>query len=556
MYQALYRKYRPSKFSDVVGQEHITEILKNELKTGKIFHSYLFTGPRGTGKTSCAKILAKAVNCLNSQSGDACCECESCLAIANGDVLDIVEIDAASNTGVDNIRDLKEQVNYTPASLKYRVYIIDEVHMLSIGAFNALLKTLEEPPPHIIFILATTEVHKLPATILSRCQRFDFHRISVESIAARILYIAGNEGFTIDESAANMIAMLCDGGMRDALSILDLCAARSKHITDEDVLGVCSLAGTDYCVVLSNLIAKGKTAAALGKVDELHKNAIDLTRLCSELITHYRNLMIAKTVKDPGNLIVCTKQTLESLKAQAQIISIESILNAIHLLAETLDRMSTVDQRTEFETAVVRLCNPSLDNSPSALLQRIEKLERTVKYGISSAPSAEPATETPGFKTEESPKPAESLNTSANGADQPSEAVKLPVNTVSTAETGVNGAAYAETVSKPETVTRFDAWGDVIGELQATTPLLAVTLIGSKAYLKNDTLLIDCEDQQFFSYMRSEDPFYRNQIKLALHSVVGRQYRLGPYKKMQKDVSSDPLNEIINKLKSLEVPEN
>ena len=317
MYQALYRKYRPKNFSDVVGEEHITDILKNELRSGKIFHAYLFTGPRGTGKTSCAKILAKAVNCLNSKDGDACCECESCRAIDNGDVLDITEIDAASNNGVENIRDLKEQVSYTPTSAKYRVYIIDEVHMLSIGAFNALLKTLEEPPAHIIFILATTEVHKLPATILSRCQRFDFHRISSEAISQRIQYIAEKEGFAIDQSAADMIAALSDGGMRDALSTLDLCAARSHNITDADVMSVCSLAGNNYCLELAEKIRLSDVGGALHKVDELHKSAVDLQRLCTEMINHYRNLMVARTVKDCQSLIVCAPKELEDLKAQA-----------------------------------------------------------------------------------------------------------------------------------------------------------------------------------------------------------------------------------------------
>lgn len=548
MYQALYRKYRPSSFSDVVGQEHITEILKSELKTGKIFHSYLFTGPRGTGKTSCAKILAKAVNCLNSDKGDACGECASCKAVENGDVLDIVEIDAASNTGVDNIRDLKEQVNYTPTSSKYRVYIIDEVHMLSIGAFNALLKTLEEPPAHIIFILATTEVHKLPATILSRCQRFDFHRISTEAISARIQHIAQKEGFTIDNSASDMIAMLCDGGMRDALSTLDLCAARNKHITDGDVLQVCSLAGSNYCTVLADFIAKCDTAGALSKIDELHKNAVDLQRLCSELITHYRNLMIAKTVKDPKGLIVCTAETLKELQTQSSNISIESILNSIKVLADTLDRMSTSDRRTELETAVVKLCNPTLDSSPSALLQRIEKLERITKYG---APSNTQTTEKNVLTSQNNEAVSEEPPTQTAPPKEPEPTVYDTANNIATEEPN-----RPKTENTADTVTKFDAWSDVITELQGTTPLLAVSLFGSKAYLKDDTLLIDCEDQQFFSFMRGEDPFYRNQIKLALQTVVGRSYRLGPYKKQQHSVSADPLNEIINKLKSLEIPEN
>ena len=543
MYQALYRKYRPAKLSDVVGQEHITDILRNELKTGKIFHSYLFTGPRGTGKTSCAKILAKAVNCLNSAEGDACCECASCKAIESQDVLDIVEIDAASNTGVDNIRDLKEQVNYTPTSSKYRVYIIDEVHLLSIGAFNALLKTLEEPPAHIIFILATTEVHKLPATILSRCQRFDFHRINTEAIVKRIEYIAENEGFTIDNSAANMIAMLCDGGMRDALSTLDLCAARSRHITDDDVLGVCSLAGDNYCASLSGMIAQGDAAAALGKIDELYKNAVDLNRLCSELITHYRNLMIAKTVKEPKGLIVCTEKALAELKAQSERIDIESILNAIRVLADSLDRMNTSDRRTELEMAIVKLCNPALDSSPSALLQRLERVERMVKYGVPQSSVS------PAQIHDDQSAPAYKETVDA----EPLETVTEPEADV---ERNVEVAPSAPTPSS-ESVVRFDAWSDVVAELQATTPLLAVCLIGSKAYLKNgEILLIDCEDQQFFSFMRGSDPYYHNQIKAALSTVVGRTYRLGPYKKQSANQVNDPLNEIMDKLKELEVPEN
>ena len=393
MYQALYRKYRPKNFSDVVGEEHITDILKNELRSGKIFHAYLFTGPRGTGKTSCAKILAKAVNCLNSADGDACGVCDSCRAIAEGDVLDITEIDAASNNGVDSIRDLREQVSYTPTSSKYRVYIIDEVHMLSIGAFNALLKTLEEPPAHIIFILATTEVHKLPATILSRCQRFDFHRISSEAIAKRIQYIADQEGFTVDPEAAKMIASLSDGGMRDALSTLDLCAARTHHITEADVISVCSLAGNDYCLELADRIKNADIGAALKKVDELHKNAVDLQRLCTEMISHYRNLMVARTVKEPGSLIVSTPKELEAIQQQAAAYPLEGIVNAINVLNQALDRMTAADRRTELETAFVKLCSPQLDSSQSAILDRLERLERAFKYSspaVSSTPSASP----------------------------------------------------------------------------------------------------------------------------------------------------------------------
>ena len=241
-YQALYRKYRPVTFSDVIGQEHITTTLKNELYSNKIVHAYLFTGTRGTGKTTCAKILAKAVNCLSPKDGDPCGECEMCQAIANGEVTDIYEIDAASNNGVDDIRDLRDQVNFLPSMGKYRVYIIDEVHMLSLPAFNALLKTLEEPPEHVIFILATTEVHKLPATILSRCQRFDFRRIDPEKICERIQSIAQLEGLTVTDDAATLIAAAADGGMRDALSILDLCLFNNTNIDEDVVASVCAMA--------------------------------------------------------------------------------------------------------------------------------------------------------------------------------------------------------------------------------------------------------------------------------------------------------------------------
>lgn len=563
MYQALYRKYRPKNFSDVVGEEHITDILKNELRSGKIFHAYLFTGPRGTGKTSCAKILAKAVNCLNSKDGDACCQCESCRAIEQGDVLDITEIDAASNNGVENIRDLREQVSYTPTSSKYRVYIIDEVHMLSIGAFNALLKTLEEPPAHIIFILATTEVHKLPATILSRCQRFDFHRIEPDAISRRIQYIADKEGFTVEPAAADMIAALSDGGMRDALSTLDLCAARTHHITEADVMSVCSLAGNDYCLELSRHILHADIGEALKKVDELHKNAVDLQRLCSEMIGHYRNLMIARTVKEPEGLIVCTKQELDAIKAQAAEYPLEGIVNAVNVLTVALDRMTIGDRRTEFETAVVKLCSPCLDSSPSALLDRLERLERTVKYSTVRQPA--PAEQAPvpdknSTYSEEQPtvptvqQEAVPLQSADDGGDTglddglppiPSEVQDIPKATAApTASTPNTSPAVPEL---------FEAWQDVQSELAKSAPLMAAVLRDSKAYVQGDLLLIDSGSDQFFSLMRSDDPIYRTQIRNAVQSVVGRTYRLGPYKKPVPP-AEDPLQSIINKLKSMEVP--
>ncbi len=566
MYQALYRKYRPNCFSDVVGEEHITDILKNELKSGKIFHAYLFTGPRGTGKTSCAKILAKAVNCLNPKDGDACCECDSCKAIANGDVLDITEIDAASNNGVDSIRDLKEQVSYTPTTAKYRIYIIDEVHMLSIGAFNALLKTLEEPPKHIIFILATTEVHKLPATILSRCQRFDFHRISSEAISRRIQYVAEKEGFTIEPKAADMIATLSDGGMRDALSTLDLCAARSHSITEADVISVCSLAGNDYCLHLAGAIKNADVGNALLKINELHQNAVDLQRLCQEMISHYRNLMIAKTVKNPEALIIKAPKELESIKAQAQEYPLEGIVNAIGVFTATLDRMTMSDRRTEFETAVVKLCNPKLDTSPNAVLDRLERLERTVKYGNFASASQSTPVPAPAPAPNPAPAPkAEEPDLSAEPiAETESEPSLSDIGDMPPIPSEIDEPTEAQPVPTPKSpavspngssLEPFEAWQDVLGELVKTAPLMGAVLRDSDAYLDiaKDTLLIDSGNDQFITLMRS-DPIYRTQIRNAVQSVVGKTYRLGPFKKPQAVTKEDPLQSIIEKLKSLEVP--
>ena len=273
MYQALYRKWRPSSFGEVSGQPQVTLTLLNELKSGRISHAYLFTGSRGTGKTSCAKILAKAVNCENPVDGEPCCVCEMCRSAENGDAPDIIEIDAASNNGVDNIRDIREEVNLSPFRGKYRVYIIDEVHMLSQGAFNALLKTLEEPPAHVIFILATTEVHKLPATVLSRCQRFDFKRISPENISDRLKVIANGEGFGITDDAAALIARLADGGMRDAVSLLDRCCARGSDIDTATVAAAAGIAGTAHLFEMSGYIAQKDTASCLTLVNRLHREA-------------------------------------------------------------------------------------------------------------------------------------------------------------------------------------------------------------------------------------------------------------------------------------------
>ena len=377
LYQVLYRKWRPKTFSEVVGQPQVTVTLKNELKSGRIAHAYLFTGSRGTGKTTCAKILAKAVNCLHPNDGDPCGECEICRGVDDGSVLDVVEIDAASNNGVENIRTLREEANFTPAAAKYRVYIIDEVHMLSVGAFNALLKTLEEPPAHVIFILATTEVHKIPATILSRCQRFDFRRIPPQDIAGRLTYVAGQENGSLDPEAALLIARLADGALRDALSILDQCFSRSTEVTEDVVAQAVGLVGREHLFGLTDAILNRDSSGALQIVDELYRSSKDMARLCEELSAHLRGMMLIKTMKDAHGVLAVPASEFERLEQQALAAPLPLIFHGLEVLQAALEKMFRGgDRRTVFELAMLRLCSPQLDTSPDALLRRIEALEQ------------------------------------------------------------------------------------------------------------------------------------------------------------------------------------
>ena len=394
-YQALYRKWRPQVFADVVGQEHVTRTLMNEVRTGRHSHAYLFTGSRGTGKTTCAKIFAKAVNCEHPVNGDPCNCCETCKGIDAGSILDVVEIDAASNNGVDNIREIRDEANFTPVGGKYRVYIIDEVHMLSTGAFNALLKTLEEPPEHVKFVLATTEVHKLPATILSRCQRFDFHRISPEDIAARLTYVAKEENLQLTDGAANLIARLADGALRDALSILDQCIGQSTSIVEATVNAVVGLAGRDYLFQLADSILHRNSAMALAQIDDLYNRSCDMERLCNELINHFRNLMVCKAVKNPKDLIVCSAVELAAYQSAAKKTSMSDILNTLNALGDALVLIRKgLNRRVEMEMALIRLCTDGVytenvqDPVPTTIPERAK-----MPAPAAPAPAEAPATE-------------------------------------------------------------------------------------------------------------------------------------------------------------------
>ena len=531
MHIALYRKYRPATFADVVGQEHITHTLQSEVASGNPAHAYLFTGSRGTGKTTCAKILAKALNCRNPQNGDPCGECEVCRGIDDGSVLDVLEIDAASNNGVDNIRDLRDEANFTPAVGKYRVYIIDEAHMLSTGAFNALLKIMEEPPAHVVFILATTEVHKIPATILSRCQRFDFYRIPRDAIASRLEYIAGKEGFTVTREAAELIAGLSDGALRDAISLLDLCSSYSREITRDTVLEASGTVGTGHLYDLADAAADGDTARALAIAGELSRRSMDESRLCEQLIGHYRDLMLTRAVQDPTPLLDTPSLDLQRLRAQSDRYSMERILYSIEVLQEALGRMSrSAERRTELEVTLIKLCDPRLSIRTDALLSRIEKLESALRAGTTLPQT--PAAARPAVQEE--PELPEI-------PDFP-DVMPVPEQPAPKEKPAVKAEAPA-----PEEQKVLN-WREVLDHLEKKNPALAGALVGSSAYRRGGYVLIDCRDDFFLKLMREND-YARECIKQAFLEVNGTRCSIGPYRRpVQEKKEEDPLATFIETL--------
>lgn len=388
-YTALYRKFRPQEFEDVKGQDHIVTTLKNQIKADRIGHAYLFCGTRGTGKTTIAKIFAKAVNCEHPVDGSPCGECETCKAIAAGSSMNVIEIDAASNNGVDNIRQIREEVEYRPTEGKFKVYIIDEVHMLSIGAFNALLKTLEEPPEYVIFILATTEVHKIPITILSRCQHYDFKRITIDTITARMQELMDTEKVEVEEKALRYIAKAADGSMRDALSLLDQCIAfyLGQKLTYEHVLEVLGAVDTDvFSKLLRNVVARD-VSAVLETVEELVMQGRELSQLTADFTWYLRNLLLVKTSDSIENVLDVSAENLQQLKEEAQMIEVDQLLRYIRIFSELSGQMKYATQkRILLEVALIKLCTPAMEVSQDSLLDRIRALEEKVENGIPMMP--------------------------------------------------------------------------------------------------------------------------------------------------------------------------
>lgn len=570
MYRVLYRKWRPRTFDDVSGQEHITTTLKNEVIAGRLNHAYLFTGSRGTGKTTCAKILAKAVNCLDIHNGNPCGECEICRGIDDGSILDVVEMDAASNRNIDDIRQIIDEVQFKPAKCKYRVYIIDEVHMLTTQAFNALLKTLEEPPEHVIFILATTEVHKLPQTILSRCQKFEFHRIPPRAIADRLLFVAQQEDVKLSDSAAMLIASVADGALRDGLSLLDRCIAISSDIDEEVVRNAAGLARKTYLYELAACVINKNTAKSLEIIDRLYGESKDMARLCDELIAHFRALMLIKSVRNPRDILVMSEDEFEEAQTQSDYLSLADIVYYMDVLSRAYQRMGKgTGDRTELEMAMVKLASSELDGTTEALTQRICALEKAVKKGITVnyAPVSESVEENPGMSESESA-PAQEIkveladtmsviesehesalkqNIAETEFIQEHEKPKAPVAKPAPAPVSKPAKTPANLDEIYKNAKPFPEWVDVVTNMKPISRAIAAAFSGSAAYVSGNYLLIDTSNEMAFELLKNGTR--REEIRKIILETTGRVYKLGPYKRAEeKKKETDPLDVLKNGL--------
>lgn len=495
MYEALYRKWRPKIFDDVISQETVTTTLKNQIISGHTAHAYMFTGPRGTGKTTCARILAKALNCLDPQNGNPCGKCEICRNYER--LSDIVEIDAASNNGVDSIREIRDGLMYSPEKCKFRVYIIDEVHMLSPAAFNAFLKSIEEPPPYVKFIFATTEINKVPATILSRCQRFDFHRVKTSDITARIEYIASNEDFTITKEAADMIAVISDGGMRDALSLLDLCAAISNNIDEKTVSEGSGVADKKYIAELVKGIVSGDISLSLKTVNEVYENSMDIYNLSCELVDAFRNIMLVKLPVPQTEAVTCSKSELDSLSEAALSADLNEILLCLDYFQKTVSEVKKAsNKRAEFE---MRLIDFSISESnkiskdskiENQIDDRFKALERKFTDFVKSNP----------------------------GTQQNNKA----------------SSSFAPAVPPPEKVDfrslkkadfkRFNAWNEVLDRLSANYPDIQGALSGSIAYSNKNVLLIIAKNPFFLTLFHKREN--AEKLRSVIYDVTGISYNI------------------------------
>ena len=567
MYRALYRKWRPQRFEDVVGQRAIVAALKNQIAAGRVGHAYLFTGVRGTGKTTCAKIFAKAVNCLDPQNGDPCGQCPVCRGIDDGSILDVVEMDAASNNGVDDIRDLRDETAYTPSTCRYKVYIIDEVHMLSTAAFNALLKTLEEPPAHVIFILATTEIQKVPATIRSRCQRYDFTRISPEDIAGRVAQVAGAEGLALTEGAAGLIARLADGALRDALSILDTCAGVTGQIDEDVVRRMAGVTDRSYLFRMSDALAARDAASALAELAALRQQSVDVKRLTEELIAHYRSLMLAALPGGRELLSGVSPEEEDLYLAKGPALGQREAVRAIRALGGALEHMARgSDQRIELELALFNLTAPDAQPAPAPAAAQASPAPAArpqpaaqpqpavrpfasgpVPAPAAEAPAAQPAPQAaPAAEAQPDPanlppwdEPSQTPPPPAEAAPARDEPLPPPPAEEEAAPPPVEDAPAAQPafaadpqLDKPRRVAGRDInpypqWPEVVDRIRDTDPMLYGYLKKSKAYFDGVRVLID-GGKTFRDFIRVNKGSQR-LIKKLIADVSGIAVPIGPY---------------------------
>ena len=521
MHKALYRVYRPKTFGDVVGQEHIVKTLKNQIKNNNIGHAYLFSGTRGTGKTSTAKIFARAVNCLNPINEEPCNECEICIDTLNDNIMDIVEIDAASNNSVDDIRELRESVKYTPSKAKYKVYIIDEVHMLSQGAFNALLKTLEEPPSYVIFILATTAPHKIPATILSRCQRFDFKRVSSKDIASRMSYICKKENIEAEEKALSLIARNSQGALRDALSILDQCMSFGNEMIEyNDVIELLGTVNIDELFELSQSIIDENTKKSLEILNEFIIWGKDIRNLINDLIDHFRNLMVCKVSKDLDEIISLPEESIERLKEQSQNVNINDLIRILNILSETQDSMkSSSNTRILAEVTIMKIAQPMFDESKEALIKRIENLEEKIESG--------------------------NIKVSTVQIEQ-SKDVKSQIIEDDKVEENKEDVAYEEVKSEDVRLVE-SSWKKVTQKIKDDRKLSIAALLKevNTFNVKDNILYLIFNDNFSFARSRLNSKETIEYIESIIREVLNRSFNIQIY--LKSEVASLNLSETINK---------
>ncbi len=517
MHQALYRKWRPRRFADIVGQQDIVTTLKNQIINDRLSHAYILTGIRGTGKTTFARILAKAVNCEHVVDGEPCGECDICKGIDNGSILDVTEVDAASNTGVDNIRELRDETAFTPSVCRRRVYIIDEVHMLSAGAFNALLKIMEEPPAHVMFILATTEIYKVPATILSRCSRFDLKRLTNTDIVKYVQKVCAAEEIEIDGDAAELIARLADGSMRDALSILDTCSSLDRRLTRESVARLAGVTDNSYLFELGDLIAGRDLAAVMELSARLYGDSVDPVRLCRELTRHFRCLMLCKlgggTLADE-----CSAEELAEYKNAAQKYELQRIFAVIHKLNTAIDSMSrSTDRRLALELALIDLCDESAV-APPAAKAAAEK----------DAPAAK--------KPQPRPAPQDSENET-----------RRPANAAAALEPSAQTNQQSAAPQQGE----LECWGRIVKRVGSGNGALGAFLENSRAFVRENRVLIDA-GPIFIDYIRNNED-QKELLKQAITAETGRRMGIGPYSEDAAPAEDPHIDALAEKARALDI---